>query len=94
VLEPEVDRALKNAEAYATRGSFRNAYNLYKDSFPKVLESLQTVTHVVSAEDYLARLAREYQTTVAAILAANQLTDPSQLAIGDKLIVPVLPTLP
>ena len=93
-LTPELDRTLKNAESNAVRGRFKNAFNLYKDGVRQVVDSMQTVTHVVTNEDYLSRLAREYQTTVAAILAANKLTDPASLAVGDKIIVPVLPTGP
>ena len=91
VLSPDLDRALRNAEANAVRGRYKTAYLQYKDAIRQVVESLQTVTHVVSGEDYLSALANEYNTTVAAILAANKKTDPNQIALGDKIIIPVLP---
>lgn len=89
-IDPELDRVLKNAENNALRGRYRNAFNLYKGAISELIASLQTVTHVVSGEDYLSRLAKTYQTTVSAILAVNKLTDPNSIAVGDKIIIPVL----
>jgi tetratricopeptide (TPR) repeat protein len=91
-ISPELDRVLKNAENAALRGRYSNAYNLYKGAMTQVITSLQTVTHTMTGDDYLASLAKEYQTTVSAILAANKLTDPNSIAVGDKIIIPVLPT--
>ena len=49
--------------------------------------SVQT-THVVSSGETLWGISRQYSTTVDAIAAANGISDPSYLRIGQKLIIP------
>lgn len=44
--------------------------------------------HVVEAGDTLSGIAERYDTTVEALIAANAITDPNQLAVGTELIVP------
>lgn len=45
--------------------------------------------HVVGAGDTLSKIAREYGTTIDAIMAANGITDRSKiLHVGDKLNIP------
>ena len=41
--------------------------------------------------DYLTSLARQYNTTVSAILAANDLTNQDRLDPNTELIIPTLP---
>ena len=50
------------------------------------------VTYVVQPGDTLYAIALSYGTTVEAIVAANNITDPGQIASGQKLIIPVSPT--
>lgn len=54
------------------------------------------VVHIVVPGDSLYELARQYGTTVEAIVAANQLDDPNQLTVGQSLKIPnlVAATLP
>jgi tetratricopeptide (TPR) repeat protein len=92
VLASEVDSAIRNAEVYAQRGRWRNAYTLYHQALPQVIDNLATLTVLISDKDYLAQIANQYQTTLGAILAANNLTDPQQISVGDKIIIPYINT--
>ncbi len=46
-------------------------------------------THIVVAGDTLSGLAREYGTTVEAIMEANDLSDPGLIIVGQVLSIPV-----
>lgn len=46
------------------------------------------VFHIIEAGDTLLALAIQYDTTVDELMAANWLTDPSGLQIGQKLVIP------
>jgi LysM repeat protein len=46
-------------------------------------------THVVVAGDTLSGLAKEYGTTVEAIMEANELSDPSLIIVDQVLSIPV-----
>jgi LysM repeat protein len=46
-------------------------------------------THVVVAGDTLSGIAKEYGTTVAAIVEANGIADPSLIIVGQILNIPV-----
>jgi LysM repeat protein len=45
----------------------------------------------VKTGDYLTSLARQYNTTVSAILEANNLTNQDRLDPNTDLIIPILP---
>ena len=47
--------------------------------------------HVVLAGENLTRLARKYETTIAAIAAANAITNPSRIYPGQRLRIPGAP---
>lgn len=44
--------------------------------------------YIVQPEDTLWKVARRYQTTVNALVRVNQLSNPNQLDIGQKLLIP------
>lgn len=46
-------------------------------------------TYQVVSGDTLAKIAARHQTTVAALVAANELTNPNKLKIGQSLLLPV-----
>ena len=48
----------------------------------------QAVTHTVGAGENLASIARRYGTTVRAVAAANGITNPNLVRIGQRLTVP------
>jgi murein DD-endopeptidase MepM/ murein hydrolase activator NlpD len=46
------------------------------------------IEHVVEAGETLFGIAQQYGTTVAVIVEANDITDPSLIAVGQKLVIP------
>jgi LysM repeat protein len=55
--------------------------------------TLAPVVYVVQRGDTLTTIARRYQTTVGAITAQNQLTDPDHLTEGQSLVIPSAATV-
>ncbi len=52
------------------------------------LASPRAATHVVVAGDTLYRIANEYGVSVGRLIAANQLSDPRELRVGQVLTIP------
>jgi len=52
------------------------------------IPSATPVTYVVRSGDTLSAIASRFGTTVAAIVAANGITDPSRLSVGQVLTIP------
>ena len=50
-----------------------------------------TIIHIVQQGDDLYRIARQYGTSVQAILQANRLTDSTVITVGQKLVIPDIP---
>jgi LysM repeat protein len=46
--------------------------------------------YIVKAGDTLARIADDFQTTVEEISALNNIADPNQIEVGQRLIIPSL----
>ncbi|MFQ5575393.1 MAG: LysM peptidoglycan-binding domain-containing protein [Anaerolineae bacterium] len=57
-------------------------------SAPLVAGAGTTVTHVIQEGDILYDLAPRYGTTVEAIMAANNITNPRRLKVGQALVIP------
>lgn len=91
VLDLELINPINQAHEYAVQGKYKQAYSLYNEAMDKIVESLATKTHVVESGDYLTRLANYYNTTTTAILNANNISDPNDLSIGKRIIIPVIP---
>ncbi|CAN5757711.1 hypothetical protein BH23ACT10_BH23ACT10_29420 [soil metagenome] len=45
-------------------------------------------TYVVESGDTLSAIARRFDTTVEAIVEANDITDPDDIDIGDEFVIP------
>jgi murein DD-endopeptidase MepM/ murein hydrolase activator NlpD len=50
--------------------------------------------HVVQPGDTLSMLAARYNTTVFALMNANAITNPNLIYVGQRLVIPGLPTVP
>jgi LysM repeat protein len=50
------------------------------------------VTHVVQAGENLFRLSKRYNVELDDLAAANQITDPTRIYVGQELIIPVVGT--
>jgi len=57
-------------------------------SFTQFGESVEPFLHTVTAGETLFEIGLRYNQTVAAMVQANNLLDPSQLSIGQRLIIP------
>ncbi|BAZ51431.1 peptidase M23B [Nostoc sp. NIES-4103] len=55
---------------------------------PKVAASSENIAYEVKPGDTLAAIASRYNTSVAQLVKANNLTDPNQLKISQRLIIP------
>ena len=49
-------------------------------------------THLVASGENLTFIARRYGVTISAIVAANRLSDPSRISIGQRLVIPGVST--
>jgi LysM repeat protein len=87
----ELVNSINQADEFIRRNMYQSAYGIYHEAMKKITEKFQTVTHVIESGDYLTQLANHYKTTASAILLANNLSDPSDLSIGERIIIPVLP---
>lgn len=47
------------------------------------------IIHIVQAGENLYRIALHYGTTIAAIADANGITNPTQISVGQQLVIPV-----
>jgi tetratricopeptide (TPR) repeat protein len=83
--------AIAFADSLASQGQYKQAYVVYRDALETSGEVYQSITHQVKEGDYLTQLARQYNSTVQAILAANGLTNRNKIALGTELIIPTLP---
>ena len=52
----------------------------------------ESVIHVVAWGDTVFSIARRYETTVDAVVAANSLSDPTQIYAGQRLVIPTAAT--
>jgi LysM repeat protein len=50
------------------------------------------LTYTVQAGNTLSGIARKFGVPLSALIAANQITDPNQLKVGDKLLIPSVDT--
>ncbi len=89
-LSADTQRNLDRAENYMGLRYYKLAYQYYRKSAPQILAQYSTVTHVVESGEYLTMLANRYNTTVEAIIKANNLDSPKQIQVGQELIVPGL----
>ncbi|MGZ6371859.1 MAG: LysM peptidoglycan-binding domain-containing protein [Candidatus Limnocylindria bacterium] len=55
---------------------------------PLAPATAKAVVHVVAAEETLTGIARRYGTTIAAIVKANGIANPSYLRVGQRLTLP------
>jgi len=89
---PELSQQLDQAERYAAARNYRQAYRVYREASRPLLLIFPTVEVVIQSGDYLTMLASRYQTTIDAILQANNLDSARNISIGQKLYIPVRTT--
>ena len=89
--KPSLAESISFAGNLYSKGDFKSAFIAYRDALRLSGEVYVTVTHKVEEGDYLTQLARQYNTTVQAILDANDLTNRNKIDLGTELIIPTLP---
>jgi tetratricopeptide (TPR) repeat protein len=87
-LADEIERA----DIAYNNGNYEGAYNLYRQAVEADMDVYERVTYVVQKGEYITQLARKYNSTVDAILAANGLTDASKVTENRVLVIPSLPS--
>lgn len=89
--DPNLVAQLDEAERYADIEWYRTAYRLYNRNLPALDVLFAGIEITVQDGDYLTSLANQYETTVQAILNANQINGVEAVKPGQKIIIPVLP---
>ena len=92
-VEVEGDSEAVNSEEEAeTTDSAGDSSNTGEAAEPENPEDFPTAvparTHTIQAGENLTNIAQQYDVTVAAIVEANNLTNPDRVAVGTELIIP------
>ena len=91
-LQNSLTQTLVSAESAASRGDYQSAFYAYRNVIRNRVRAYdQTTVITIKSGDYLTLLARRYNTTVAAILAANQMNNQPRLTPNTQIIIPTLP---
>jgi tetratricopeptide (TPR) repeat protein len=91
-LQSSLTDTLINAEYLTNAGNYQSAFYAYRNIIRNRVSAYdQTTVVTVKSGDYLSMLAHRYNTTVAAILSANQMNNQPRLTPNSKLIIPTLP---
>jgi tetratricopeptide (TPR) repeat protein len=90
--DTELAEKIDQGDIAFNAGNFEGAYNLYRQALEAGTEIYDRVTYVVQKGEYITQLARKYNSTVDAILAANGLTDASKVTENRVLVIPSLPS--
>jgi tetratricopeptide (TPR) repeat protein len=91
-LQNSLTETLVYAENTANSRDYQTSFYAYRKLMrDRVVAYDQTTVVTVKSGDYLSMLARRYNTTVAAIMAANKLNNQPRLTPNTQLIIPTLP---
>jgi tetratricopeptide (TPR) repeat protein len=91
-LKNSLTDTLTYAEYLSSLGNYKSAFYAYRDLVRDRVSAYNQATVVtVKNGDYISELAHRYNTTVAAILAANKMSNQPRLTPNTQLIIPILP---
>ncbi len=90
--DTELANKIQEGDLAYNAGNFERAYNLFREALDRGIDVYDRVTYVVQKGEYITQLARKYNSTVEAILAANGLTDASKVTENRILVIPSLPS--
>jgi tetratricopeptide (TPR) repeat protein len=92
LLQGSLTDSLNYADYLANAGDYQSAFYAYRTLIRSRVKAYDLSTVVtVKNGDYLSMLAHRYNTTVAAILSANDLKNQPRLTPDTQLIIPTLP---
>jgi hypothetical protein len=91
-LQDSLSDSLSYAEYLTNNGNYQSAFYAYRSVLRNRVSAYdQTTVVTIKSGDYLTMLAHRYNTTVAAILAANNMSNQPRLTPNTQLIIPTLP---
>lgn len=91
-LQSTLTDSLNYADYLAGAGDYQSAFYAYRTLINNRVKAYDQSTVVtVKSGDYLSQLAHRYNTTVAAILSANNLNNQPRITPNTQLIIPTLP---
>ncbi len=91
-LQSTLTESLNNADYLANSGDYQSAFYAYRSLIRNRVKAYDQSTVVtIKSGDYLSQLAHRYNTTVAAILSANNMNNQPRLTPNTQLIIPTLP---
>jgi tetratricopeptide (TPR) repeat protein len=91
-LQGSLTDSLNYADYLANAGDYQSAFYAYRNLIHNRVKAYDQSTVVtVKNGDYLSQLAHRYNTTVAAILSANNMNNQPRLTPNTQLIIPTLP---
>ncbi|MFZ2098358.1 MAG: LysM peptidoglycan-binding domain-containing protein [Anaerolineales bacterium] len=91
-LQNSLSDSLTYAEYLTNNGNYQSAFYAYRNVVRSRVNAYdQTTVVTVKSGDYLTLLAHRYNTTVAAILSANNMNNQPRLTPNTQLIIPTLP---
>ena len=85
---PKIQADLDRANNYTNQRYYRLAYQTYNRATPQILPLFSSFTYVIQSGEYLTMLANRYNTTIDAIIEANNLSNPKQIEAGQEIIIP------
>jgi tetratricopeptide (TPR) repeat protein len=88
---PTIARGLDSAANLANANNFRQAYLRYRETLANARDLFEYFTYEVQPGDYLASIARRFNTTLEALADANSIDNPNKILDLDKLVIPSLP---
>jgi tetratricopeptide (TPR) repeat protein len=91
-LQSPLTDSLLYADYLANAGDYQSAFYAYRNLIRNRVKAYDQSTVVtVKSGDYLSMLAHQYNTTVAAILSANDMNNQPRLTPDTQLVIPILP---
>ena len=91
-LKNSLTDSLTYAENTSSAGDYQSSFYAYRNLISKRVGAYNQETVVtIKSGDYLSMLAHRYNTTVAAILSANNMNNQPRLTPNTQLIIPTLP---
>jgi tetratricopeptide (TPR) repeat protein len=91
-LQGPMNDSLMYADYLAGAGDYQNAFYAYRSLIRNRVKAYDQSTVVtIKSGDYLSMLAHRYNTTVAAILSANDMNNQPKLTPNTTLVIPILP---
>jgi len=91
-LQNSLTDTLNLAEYTSSVGDYKSAFYAYRNLVRNRVRAYNQSTVVtIKSGDYITMLAHRYNTTVAAILSANNMSNQPRLTPNTQLIIPTLP---